>query len=146
MADIMPRDPTDRFADWPQEVRESLAAGEWNGCVGTTLVSETDQVRVWILNIPPGERFGFHRHVLTYFWTCLSNGRSRNYFADGRIGDRELRWGQTMHISFGPGEFMVHSVLNTGDTPINFVTVEFLTGPNASLPIPDHVRLPVPAV
>ena len=138
----MSETPTDqRYADWPAEVRDSLPAGEWNGCVGTILVSETDTVRVWHLRIKPGERFGFHRHVLSYFWTSLCNGRSRNYFADGRIGDRELRWGQTMHIAFGAGESMVHSVLNTGDTDIEFVTVEFLNGSNAPLPVPDSVRL-----
>ena len=46
-----------------------------------------------------------------------------------------------MHVSFGPGEHMMHSVPNTGDTDIDFLTVEFLDGPNAPLPVPDSVRL-----
>ena len=37
-----------------------------NGCVGTELLSETDKVRVWIIRLRPGERVGFHRHVLNY--------------------------------------------------------------------------------
>ena len=36
----------------------------------TTLVSESDRVRVWTIRLKPGERIGFHRHVLDYFWTA----------------------------------------------------------------------------
>jgi hypothetical protein len=45
-----------------------------NGCVGTTLLSESDRVRVWIIRLAPGERIGFHRHVLDYFWTSVTGG------------------------------------------------------------------------
>lgn len=40
---------------------------------------------------------------------------------------------------------MVHSVENIGDTDIAFTTVEFLDSPNEPLPIPDDVRMKVPA-
>ena len=60
----------DRSA-WPAEIKAEFEreSRHNNGCVGTELLSETDQVRVWIIRLRPGERVGFHRHVLNYFWT-----------------------------------------------------------------------------
>ena len=49
---------------WPAELRREFAANGMNGCVGQVLLSESDRVRVWSLSLAPGERIGFHRHVL----------------------------------------------------------------------------------
>ncbi len=57
-------------ADWPEDLRRDLAMNALNGAVGTQLVSETERVRVWSLKLAPGERIGFHRHVLDYFGPC----------------------------------------------------------------------------
>ena len=59
---------------WPAALREEFAreAKSPNGCVGNELVSETDKVRVWTIRLEPGQRFGFHRHVLNYFWTAVT--------------------------------------------------------------------------
>ena len=51
--------------------------------VGSTLLSETERTRVWIIRLAPGERIGFHRHVLDYFWTSVSGGRGRQHVHDG---------------------------------------------------------------
>ena len=72
-------------SDWPAALkaefeRESRAH---NGCVGTELLSETDKVRMWIIRLTPGERIGFHRHVLNYFWTSVNGGRGRQHLMDG---------------------------------------------------------------
>ena len=129
------------FADWPQGIEDEIEAGRLNGCVGSLLLSETQRVRVWHLYIPVGARFGFHRHVLNYFWTSLGAGRSRNYFEDGRISEAVLYKGQTQHYEFPLGKYMVHSVENIGDADIAFTTVEFLDSPNEPLPIPDDMRM-----
>jgi beta-alanine degradation protein BauB len=142
----MPQDAaTAPFADWPQGLREEMDNSRENGIVGSVLVSETDRVRVWHLEIPAGKRCTFHRHVLDYFWTCHSHGVARGYFEDGRIADTTHFPGDTRHLNFGPGESMIHSVENIGDTHLLFTTVEFLDSPNAPLPIPDEVRLKLPA-
>jgi beta-alanine degradation protein BauB len=135
---------TTALKDWPQYLRDDLEAGKMNGCVGSLLVSETPKVRVWHLHIPVGGRFRFHRHVLNYFWTSLSAGRSRNYFEGGRTSEAVLYKGLTQHRAFAPGEYMVHCVENIGDEDIDFTTVEFLDGPNAPLPIPDSARMKIP--
>ena len=75
-------DKTTNRADataWPGAIAAEVEAKRHNhnGCVGTALVSESDRVRVWIIRLAPGERVGFHRHVLDYFWTCVTGGRGR---------------------------------------------------------------------
>lgn len=127
---------------WPPDLREAYERDRFSGCVGSVLVSETDRVRVWHLRIPPGGRSGFHRHVLDYFWTAHHAGKARGYFEDGRIVDVEHFVGETKHLSFGAGEYMVHNVENIGDSDLLFTTVEFLDGPNVPLPIPDKRRRP----
>jgi hypothetical protein len=128
-------------AHWPAEMQDAYEAGRMSGQVGSVLVSETDRVRVWHLTIPPGKCCGFHRHVLNYFWTCLTDGTARGWFEDGRIVDTVHTVGQTKHLDYGPGEYMVHAVENIGQTELRFTTVEFLDSPNPKLAIPDGVRL-----
>ena len=132
------------FAHWPPGLYEEMLAGSANGVVGSVLVSETDRVRVWHLRIPPGSRCGFHRHVNPYFWSAHTAGKARGYFSSGEIRDVEHYPGETKHFYYGPGESMLHSVENIGDTELVFTTVEFLDGTNPALPIPEHVRLTPP--
>lgn len=129
------------MADWPADLQRDFAENAFNGCVGNVLVSETDRLRVWHLRLPPGQRCNVHRHVNSYFWSAMNAGKSRAYFDDGRILDSEYYPGQSKHFTFGPGEFMVHCLENTGDTDLLFATVEFIDGVNLPLPIPDWVRL-----
>ena len=128
-------------AHWPKELQDEIAANAFNGCVGSVLVSETDRVRIWHLHLPVGKRCPFHRHVLDYFWTCHSHGKARGYYEDGRIVDVSHFPGDTKHLYFGPGEYMLHCVENIGDTDLLFTTVEFKQSANEPLPIPDSVRL-----
>jgi beta-alanine degradation protein BauB len=128
-------------ADWPKELQEDLERNRFNAAVGSVLVSETDRVRVWHLRLPPGKRCAFHRHVLDYFWTCHSYGEARGYFEDGSIVDVSHVPGDTRHLSYGPGEYLLHSVENIGDTELLFTTVEFKQSANPPLPIPEGVRL-----
>ncbi|MBK8768888.1 MAG: hypothetical protein IPM06_00485 [Rhizobiales bacterium] len=116
---------------------EMEKAMEGNGMVGQRLLSETDAVRVWRIELRPGERVGFHKHVLNYFWTATSGGKSRSHHADGRVADTEYVLGTTRHYSFGKGESMVHDLENIGDTVLSFTTVELKIGSaNAPLPLP----------
>jgi beta-alanine degradation protein BauB len=129
---------------WPEALQREYERDTHNGCVGSVLVSETDRVRVWHLLIPAGKRCNFHRHVLNYFWTAHREGKARGYFEDGSIVDVEHYAGETRHLNFGPGEYMVHSVENIGATDLLFTTVEFLNDVNKPLPIPDEMRLEAP--
>lgn len=131
----------DPRAHWPQHLRDAFEREQNSGIVGSTLVSETDIMRVWHLHLAPGARCGFHRHVLDYFWTAMTPGRARGYYSDGRIQDVTHFAGETRHYTFGPDEFFVHSVENIGDSDLLFTTVEFLQGANRPIAVPDSVRL-----
>ncbi len=127
-------------SDWPAWVQEDLERNRFNPCVGQLLVSEGRRARVWHIWLRPGERLPFHRHVLDYFWTVTSAGRSRSYYEDGRVVEIENAVGDTAHLHFSSGEHMVHDLTNIGDTVLGFVTAEFLESENQPLPLPDEVR------
>lgn len=123
---------TDGFS---RKLRAEFSENARNGRVGSRLVSETEKVRVWHILLHPGERLPVHCHVLDYFWTATSNGRALSHFHDGRAVEREYAAGDTMHFSYGAGEFMMHDLENIGSQALSFVTVEFKAGKNDPLPV-----------
>ena len=123
-------------AAWKQE----LARNAFNPCVGHILLSESERARVWFIRLAPGERIGFHRHVLDYFWTAVTAGRGRSRMHDGSTVEKSYFARETQHESYGPGESKIHDLENTGDTELVFVTVEFLDSANPALPVPGEVR------
>lgn len=120
---------------WGGEIWKDLRENEFNGRVGQQLRSETDDVRVWTIRLAPGERMGFHRHQLRYFWMAMTPGRSRSRFGTGETRETEYREGEVRHFDYGKGEFMIHDLENIGDTELAFVTVELKRGPNQPLPV-----------
>ncbi len=125
----------DTTINWPDSLVRELEDSRANGRVGQKLVSETDKVRVWHLSLDPGQRFGFHCHVLNYFWTALNPGHARSHYSDGRIVEVSYAAGDTRHFTFDQGDGMQHDLENIGETPLQFVTVEFLDSPNTALPV-----------
>ena len=111
-----------------------------NGCVGNALLSETDKLRVWTIRLKPGERIGFHRHVLDYFWTSVNGGRGRQHVHDGTTVEYTYQAGETRHETYATGQFKVHDLENLGDKDMIFMTVEFKDSANKPLPLPAHVR------
>ena len=127
---------------WPTRIRDEFEceAKNPNGCVGHKLISESDKVRVWRICLRPGERIGFHRHVLDYFWSAVTSGRGRQHFNDGETREYTYSAGETRHEAYGSGEYKVHDLENIGDTELIFVTVEFLDSANKPLAVPQSVR------
>jgi len=128
--------------EWPQALKQEFEreAQNNNPCVGSELVSESDRVRVWTIRLKPGQRYGFHRHVLDYFWTSVSGGRGRQHLMDGSTLEYTYQPGETRHETYGPGEYKVHDLENIGDKELVFMTVEFLNSANKPLPLPQAVR------
>ena len=130
--------------EWSPALKAEFAreAEQPNGCVGSELLSETDKMRIWTIRLKPGERIGFHRHVLSYFWTAVNGGRGRQHLMDGSTVEYVYSPGETRHESYGAGEYKVHDLENLGDQDMIFMTVESIEGSaNKPLPIPDTVRL-----
>jgi len=130
--------------EWPAALKQEFQreAEQPNACVGSELLSETEKARVWMIRLKRGERIGFHRHVLNYFWTSVNGGRGRQHLMDGTTVEYSYYPGETRHETYGAGEFKVHDLENLGDQDMIFMTVESIEGSaNKPLPIPDTVRL-----
>jgi len=145
MALTMTDKSTDRAekSAWPPAVAAEFERERQNnnGWVGTRLLSESKRVRVWIIRLAPGERIGFHRHVLDYFWTSGTGGRGRQHVHDGSTVEYTYQPGETRHETYGPGEFKVHDLGNLGDKEMVFMTIEFLDSANKPLALPEKVRV-----
>src|SRR4029077_17556848 len=130
--------------EWPAALKAEFAreAERPNGCVGSELLSETDKLRVWTIRLKPGERIGFHLHVLNYFWAVVNGARVRLQLLDVSTVEYSYHPGETRHETYGPGEFKVHDLENLGDQDMIFMTVESIEGSaNKPLAVPETVRL-----
>jgi hypothetical protein len=127
---------------WPADVAAEFQreAKNPNPCVGSILLSENERTRVWMIRLAPGERTGFHRHVLDYFWTCIGGGRARQHMQDGTTLECTYELGETRHESYGKGEFKVHDLQNLDNFEMVFMTVEFKDSANKPMPLPEGVR------
>jgi hypothetical protein len=96
-----------------------------------------------MIRLAPGERVGFHRHVLDYFWTCVTGGRGRQHVHDGTTVEYSYQPGETRHETYGPGQYKVHDLENIGDKEMVFMTIEFLDSANKPLAIPDQPSAPL---
>lgn len=119
----------------PEDMRSEFEAGQTNGRVGQVLLSETERVRVWSILLKPGERIGFHTHVLDYFWTALTPGQAVSRINGGPPSLSVYEAGTTRHFRYPRGERMTHDLENVGGSELRFVTVEFLDSENDPLPI-----------
>ena len=128
---------------WPPEITAEFEREKRspNPCVGSELVSESDRVRVWMIRLQPGERIGFHRHVLDYFWSVSTDGKARAHVSDGTTVEHTYKAGETRHEVHAKGHYKVHDIENIGENDLNFITVEFLDSANEPLPIPDSARI-----
>lgn len=129
-------------APWPAEIAAEFERERENPnpCVGSALLSENERTRVWMIRLAPGERIGFHRHVLDYFWTAVSGGKARQHVQDGSTVEYTYAPGETRHETYGPGEFKVHDLENLSDREMVFMTVEFKDSANKPMALPPGLR------
>jgi quercetin dioxygenase-like cupin family protein len=82
------------------------------GPKGTRVVFENDRVRVWEIELAPGETLAMHHHDLDYVVVTLTEGQTTVEWEDGRRETREqtpgaLTWREAPHA---------HALTNTGPT------------------------------
>ena len=91
--------------------------------VGTRLLFENERVRVWDLQLAPGESTGVHRHERDYLYVVIGDGRLQAADADGKrreasdMKDGEVRFNEV------DGE-AVHEAFNVGDGSWRNIIVE----------------------
>jgi hypothetical protein len=93
--------------------------------VGTKLLFENEKVRIWDLDLGPGERVPFHWHATPYFFVCVDGGRAISRFKDGNAFTIDYAVGDTWFDEVAIGD-EVHDLENVGDTRLRFTTVELL--------------------
>jgi hypothetical protein len=120
---------------WTEDLQAEARAAVTNGHVGHRLVSETDLHRIWLIDLRPGERIGFHTHVLNYFWVATSPGRARSRNLAGAVTEMDYALGDVRHMTYGAGESMTHDLENIGPTRLTFTTVEDKRSANPPLPL-----------
>ena len=115
------------WGQWTDEERQALAAARNNTQVGDRLVFANDAFRVWTIHLPAGQSLPFHKHATPYFWTALTEGKSRSYYGDGAIAESEYAPGDTNYFAELSGDnYFIHNLKNIGETMLIFTTVELV--------------------
>jgi quercetin dioxygenase-like cupin family protein len=89
--------------------------------IGTDLIFEDERIRVWRIELAPGEVADFHTHELDYTTVVV----------DGDVVERPNADGTTDMITVAPGQLMRwydgtqrHGLRNAGSRPFRNVIVE----------------------
>ena len=91
--------------------------------VGTRLLFENDRVRVWDLQLAPGQSTGLHRHTNDFLYVVIGDGALQTAFADGsRDAPREMRDGDVRYREVA--DESVHEAINVADSPWRNIVVE----------------------
>jgi oxalate decarboxylase/phosphoglucose isomerase-like protein (cupin superfamily) len=117
---------TDEGTFDPAEFQDELAVAVGNLEVGTRLWFQNDRIKVWEVNLAPGERGPFHAHTRRYFWTVVEAGTGRQRSPDGTLKVRRYEVGDTQYSEPSLADPMIHDLENAGETTLRFVTVELL--------------------
>ena len=83
---------------------------------------ENDKVRVLEAELPAGVKEKVHSHP-AYVIYVLAGGKVRNYTADGKTTESEIKTGDVLYR-----EPLTHAAENIGTTTMHFILVEMKTG------------------
>ena len=79
---------------------------------------ENDKVRVLEAELPPGTKEAVHSHP-SYVIYVMTGGKFRNYAADGKVTEGELKTGEVVYR-----EPLTHASENIGTTTVHLILVE----------------------
>jgi beta-alanine degradation protein BauB len=82
---------------------------------------ENERVRVLEAELPPGVKEQVHSHP-AYVIYVLEGGRVRNYAADGKTSETELKTGEVVYR-----DPLTHAAENIGKTTMHLILVEMKT-------------------
>ena len=93
--------------------------------VGTRVLFENDDIKVWDLQLQPGENQGMHRHKNEYLLIFAGDCRLRGVNEDGSVRfEQDMHDGDAFMRTFD-GDNDVHDAVNVGDSPSRNFIVEF---------------------
>jgi hypothetical protein len=91
-----------------------------SGAIGTQLLFEDDIVRVWLLDLAPGEATEWHEHDCDYVFVVTKPGAVRCEYVDGTVEAQDDRLGAVVHRRRDTG----HRLVNTGEDRYQNIVVE----------------------
>ena len=94
--------------------------------VGTRLLFENGRVRVWTLEVAPGDSWGPHEHTTAYVTVVVAGSKIASVMDDGRVElvlDAEV---DRVDWRDRPAGRRVHTLENRGDRPFKNFIVELL--------------------
>ncbi|MBV9356981.1 MAG: hypothetical protein JO023_15830 [Chloroflexi bacterium] len=94
--------------------------------IGTSLVFEDDRVRIWRIELAPGEEAPVHTHLNDYTTVVVDGDVVERPNADGSVDRIEVRPGSFMRWHQGT---IRHSLKNVGSRPFHNVIVELKNTP-----------------
>ena len=102
-----------------------MSDGAVSADVGTRLLFEYKRVRVWDLNLVPGQSTGLHRHKSDYFYVVIGDGSLQGIDVEGNLGEATSM--EDGHVVFRniPDED-VHEAVNAGEQPWRNIVVELI--------------------
>ncbi len=106
--------------------------------IGTQLLFENDVVRVWSMELAPGEESPFHLHTLDYVYVYVTPSRLTFMPEPGKVQHvRDYGDGYVRYTAVGDG--IRHQIGNVADSVHRQILVE-LKGPHPSAPTADNGR------
>ena len=80
------------------------------GDVGTDMKWEDDHVRVWDLELAPGQSSDWHQHTMPYVFVVTRAGTLLAEYDDGTSAERDYSLGEIVQGHWGS----IHRVTNAG--------------------------------
>lgn len=93
--------------------------------IGSQILYEDDQLRIWEVAAGPGEAFPQHFHTLDYVTVSITEADIEVHEADGRIIRHHRVPGDYLVTHVGDGQ--LHELRNVGSTPYRNRLIEFKT-------------------
>ncbi|GLF92915.1 cupin domain-containing protein [Streptomyces yaizuensis] len=91
--------------------------------VGTKLVHQDENVRIWTLELAPGEETTIHQHPCDYVYVVVAGGQTETVNIDSTIHPGDDRTGDSVYHQAGPP----HLLRNVGTTHYSNIIVELLS-------------------
>lgn len=110
-----------------EDFNSELSTVETNHVIGSRVEFENADVRIWSIEMDPGDRFPFHCHSITYFWLCIEPGTMLVYRDDGTVEEYAFKMWETRFSYLGNGAVNIHSLENICESRLRFIAVELLS-------------------
>ena len=95
--------------------------------VGSKVLFENEQIKIWDLQLDPGKNQGMHRHSNDYMVVFIGDCRVRGLNEDGSTRfEQEMADGTVLHRKLDSKDD-VHDLINVGDTTSRNLVIEFIT-------------------